>query len=334
MKRCVPTILLVTSWSVCSLAGEALGEKRLQIVTFNAQCLAAPGKIATRIPRFRWRLARINHLERVASVIETLEPDIFNLVEVTSSETVQQVVRILHEKGLEDYRGYHAESADRFSGFDVALISRIDPDLVKDRHIRCIVSPPGDSMWRESYEFTDEQGRTRSRDTAINRNGVYYVTVDGLKLGFLGVHFKSDPSSKSANARRTAESVVARRIIHKEIVGRGYLPIVLGDLNDYDPDVPDRDASRQTMTTVLPDVKNYDRSKQGAKLVNVAERISRVADRFTSHWDRNENGVADSDDVYTMIDHILLPMKLMPLVHRVFVCRCVDLNLQGIGKAH
>ena len=34
---------------------------------------------------------------------------------------------------------------------------------------------------------------------------------------------------------------------------------------------------------------------EGPELVNAAERIVRVADRYTSHWDRNENGAGDSD---------------------------------------
>jgi exonuclease III len=58
----------------------------------------------------------------------------------------------------------------------------------------------------------------------------------------------------------------------------------------------------------------------------VAEKIKRQADRFTSHWDRNENGAEDGDDVYSMIDHILLPTDLMPYVKRAFICHSVSLD--------
>jgi endonuclease/exonuclease/phosphatase family metal-dependent hydrolase len=153
-----------------------------------------------------------------------------------------------------------------------------------------------------------------------------FVRIHGHKLGFLGLHLKSDPSDAYSNARRTAEAAVARRIVRREIVARGYAPVVLGDLNDYDPDVPDRDPDRSTATNVLTSLKDYDTATPGPELVNVAERIVRQADRFTCHWDRNENGVADPDDVMTMIDHILLPAELMTTVRRVFVSRCSDLT--------
>ncbi len=119
---------------------------------------------------------------------------------------------------------------------------------------------------------------------------------------------------------------MARRLIRGEIVSRGYLPVVLGDLNDYDPDVPDRDDTRSTKTSVLASLKDFDSEQPGNELVNVAERIPRVEDRFTSHWDWNENGARDPQDVFTMIDHILLPAELMPYVERAFIARCVTLE--------
>jgi exonuclease III len=114
--------------------------------------------------------------------------------------------------------------------------------------------------------------------------------------------------------------------VQTEIVGRGYTPIVLGDLNDYDPDVPDRDESRSTKTDVFRILKNYDHRQRGDELVNTGDRIVRVADRYTSHWDVNENGVADIEDVYTTIDYILLHKSLVPFVRRTFVSRLTDLK--------
>lgn len=80
------------------------------------------------------------------------------------------------------------------------------------------------------------------------------------------------------------------------------------------------------MTTVLKDIKNYDSSTPGDELVNAATKIARQADRYTSHWDWNENGAHDGDDVYTMIDHVLLPKELFPYVKRVFICHSVALD--------
>jgi exonuclease III len=78
---------------------------------------------------------------------------------------------------------------------------------------------------------------------------------------------------------------------------------------------------------VLHDLKDYDDAAAGDELVNAAQFIPRVADRYTSHWDFNENGVADSDDVFTMIDHVLVHRDLVPSITRAFVCHAIDLDV-------
>ncbi len=302
---------------------QTVAETPLRIVTFNAEILTAPGVRAGKLQKFRWDTARRAQFERVAAVIEGLNPDVLNLVEVTSREGVDYLVKILHEKGMTDYRGYHIDSNDGFTSMDVALISKIAPDKVDGQSIRTFYSKRDDPTWRQSYRA---KGRSGSNSTGISRHAVYLLTVGNFKLGFLGLHLKSNPSSDSANATRTAQAEVAKRIIHQEIVGRGYLPIVLGDINDYDPDVPDRDETRDTMTTVLQTLKNFDTEQPGSELENVAKLMPRQADRYTSFWDRNENGVRDPYDVFTMIDHILLPTELMPHVKRAFIFHSVALE--------
>ena len=300
--------------------------ERLRFVAFNTECLQAADTNATRIPKFRWNDARQRHLERVANVIETLEPDVICLVEVTSREAVDAVVAILHEKGLREYRGYHVESADKFTGFDVAFISLHKPDEIKGETIRFIFSSSGDETWREDFSYVDDDGEKKARSTGLVRHSLFCVTIAGEKFGFLGLHLKSNPSDDYSNARRTAEAAIVQRIVGKEIVPRGYEPIVLGDLNDYDPDVPDRDDFRKTSTNVMRMLKNYDSKQPGPELANAAQKIERIADRYTSHWDRNENSAADVDDVFTMIDHVLLPKGLMPRVRRTFVSRLTGLD--------
>lgn len=298
----------------------------VRIVTFNAEILTAPRIRAGQLQKFRFDHARNAHLERVAHVIETLTPDVLNLVEVTSKEAVDRLVEILHEKGLDDYRGYHIESNDPFSGMDVGVISRLPLDEVDGERIRTIYSPKGDPTWSQAFTAPGRDGEPRRSGTSLSRNSMYFMTINGWKLGFFGLHLKSNPSDEYSNARRTAEVAVARRAIRAEIVPRGYLPVVLGDLNDYDPTLPDPDETRDTATRTLADLKDYDVESEGDELVNAAKWIPRQADRYTSHWDWNENGAADGDDVFTMIDHILLPKQLEPYVKRAFICHCVGLE--------
>lgn len=312
-------LILVAQFEFLSDAAKVAADTPLRIVTLNVEIFHAPGVRVGQLQKYRWDVARNKQFESVASIIEALNPDIFNLVEVTSREGVELLVKILHEKGLTDYRGYHIDSNDTFSGMDVGLISKIAPDPVEGKLIRTLYSPKDDPTWRESYSFTGRSGNPMRLSASLSRNSCYLLTIDGYKLGFLGLHLKSNPSDPWSNARRSAQSKVVQRAIRQELVGRGYLPIVLGDLNDYDPDVPDRDEERDPVTTVLRDIKDFDPEQPGPELVNVAERIQRQADRYTSFWDRNENRVPDPYDVFTMIDHILLPKELMPHVTRVFI---------------
>ena len=299
---------------------------RVRIVTFNGEFLAAPRVTQGTIQNYRFDYGRTQHLERVAHLIETLNPDVLNLVEVTSKEAVDEVVKILHEKGLTDYRGYHIDSNDTFTALDVAAITKYPLDEVDGRTIRTYYSGGDDPTWREGFQFRGRNGETIRQNTSLSRNSAYFITIGGYKLGFLGLHFKSDPQDDYSNAKRMGEVRVAQRVLRGEITKRGYLPIVLGDLNDYDPDVPDRDTKRDTSTTALRDMKDFDSERPGPELVNVAERIKRQADRYTSHWDWNENRAHDPADVYTMIDHILLAKELMPHVTRAFICHTIALD--------
>lgn len=328
-------LVLLTVWMLAAATSAVSADTvPLRIVTFNAEILTAPRVRAGQLDKYRFDYARGLHLERVAGLIETLTPDVLNLVEVTSVEAVDRLVAILHEKGLTDYRGYHTESHDSFSGMDVGVISRLPLTPLGEvgvegaggEFLKTIYSEADDPTWRQAFSFVGWEGDQRKGTTSLSRNSMYFLKVNGWKLGFFGLHLKSNPSDDYSNAKRSGESELVRRAIRAEILARGYLPVVLGDLNDYDPDVPDRDDSRSTRTEVLRRIKDFDDQREGAELVNAAKWIGRKADRYTSHWDWNENGAADGDDVYTMIDHVLLPAELEPHVRRVFICRTVSLD--------
>jgi endonuclease/exonuclease/phosphatase family metal-dependent hydrolase len=299
----------------------------LRIVTFNAELLNAPGVTPGNLQKYRFDYARRGHIERVANLIETLNPDVLNLLEITSRQAVDRIVEVLHEKGMTEYRGYHVDSNDTFSGLDVAVITRFRPDLVEGKPIRTFFSEGHDPTYRRAIRFRGRNGRMIDDTTSLSRNSMYFITVGGHKLGFLGLHLKAVPDDDYSNAKRGGEAEIVRQLVRAEIVPRGYLPIVLGDLNDYDPDVPDRDTSRDPATTVLADLKDFDSERPGPELENVASKIVRQADRYTNHWDWNENGADDPQDVYTMIDHVLVAKELMPYVTRAFICHSVSADV-------
>lgn len=299
----------------------------LRVVSWNVEILIAPDTRPGTLQKYRFDYARNEHLDRTADVIEVLNPDIFTLVEATSKDVVDQLIERLHKKGMTEYTGYHIESHDTFTGMDVALITKYPPDEVDGKMIRTYYSPKDDPTYRHMFQAEGYDGTMRNINGDILRNSGFFITVKGHKLGFLGLHLKSNPSSDYANALRGAQAKIAARIINGDIVSRGYTPIVLGDLNDYDPDIVDRDDSRDTVTDVIRRIKDFDKDHDGDELFNVAEFMPNQEDRYSSHWDWNENGARDPQDVLTMIDHILLPVEFRPYVKRAFIAHCVPLSV-------
>lgn len=321
MKRFLPLVLLL-----CPSLLFAEEVTPLRIMTFNVEILTAPGVRAGQLQKYRFDYARERHLDRAANIIEVINPDILNLVEGTSREVVDELVARLHAKGLTDYTGYHIESNDSFTGMDVGLITKHPPTEIDGKQIRTYYSEPEDPTYRQSFRAPDYNGNPRNFNGSLSRNSGYFIDVNGYKLGFVGLHLKSNPSDEHSNARRTAQAKIVQRVLNGDVTARGYLPVVLGDLNDYDPDVPDRDDSRSTATEVLSLLKDFDPDHEGPEMFNAAEFMPNKSDRYTSHWDWNENGADDPQDVYTMIDHILLPVELKPYVKRAFIAHIVGLE--------
>ena len=316
----------LSSLIVFFLVGLGQADTPLRIVTFNAEILIAPGERAGEIEKYRWEEARTAQFEQIAAIIEGLNPDVLNLIEVTSKRGVDLLVDILRKKGLTDYRGFHVENHDTFSKMDVALITRIEPDVIDGQQIRTFFSEDNDPTWRQSYRVTSHSGSSYNSNASLSRHAVYMLTVGSYKLGFLGVHLKSNPSDNYSNSQRMAQAEICRRILRSQVVEKGYLPIVLGDINDFDPDVPDRDDKQDTVTDVIKNLKDFDSERSGVELENVAKLMPRLSDRYTNMWDRNENGVRDPYDVTSMIDHIFLPPELMKFVKRAFIFHGVPLE--------
>jgi endonuclease/exonuclease/phosphatase family metal-dependent hydrolase len=300
------------------LSTPAHSATRLRIMTFNVQWLTFTPRDTNKDP---WgpEYTLNEHFERVAGVIEALQPDVVNLVEVTSKKALDKLVKILHQKGLTQYRSYHIQSNDTKTGQNIAYLTKRIPDSPAGYSINKFYSSSSSGKWRESYSWTMAIGQVKNGTTSISKQAVYYFSVGGKKLGFLGLHLVDFPDHVQRNAQREAQSMVAQKIIREKIVNLGYLPVVLGVLNNYDGDVGDRDDRVGTKTKVLSNLKNYDPSTPGNEMFNAAKKITRKFDRYTVHWDKDEDGVPDEKEPMTMIDHILIHKSLEPFVKRVFI---------------
>ncbi len=319
-------------------AGDPNDSSCVRIACFNVESLTVPGEWS-RFARYRFPPGRMQHLEGVAAVVEVVNPDILVLSEVSSAESCVALAALLRDKGLGDFQSYHVDGRDGYTGFDVAFLSRVQPDKIQGRFIHLFAPNPTPRLrdiqngsaplpWTaERYKKPEEEGGDVEAIAVLKRHAVCFFSLFGHKLGLIGLHLKSNPSDAQANAQRMAEATIVRRIVQREIVKREYSPILLGDLNDYDPDVEMADSTRKTQTSVLRLLKDIDPQRDGDELVNAAAHIPRVADRFSSHWDYNENGAADGDDVFTLIDHILLEKQLATGLTRAFICHANSLEI-------
>ena len=216
----------------------------------------------SRFARYRFPPGRMRHLEGVASVVEVVNPDILVLSEVSSPEACVALAALLREKGLGDFQSYHVDGRDSYTGFDVAFVSRVVPDRIEGElihlfapertpRLRDVQNGATQLPWTtERYSRPEEEGESTEAIAVLKRHAVCFFSLSGHKIGMTGLHLKSNPSDPQANAQRTAEAAIVRRIVQREIVSRGYLPIILGDLNDYDPDVEMADSTRKTQTSV------------------------------------------------------------------------------------
>lgn len=272
-----------TSGSVPSTAPSPKG---LRLATFNTEFLF-DGLDGEGQATFAWKgdpaLARA-HRDAVGEVVRMIDADVLMLQEVEHLGVLEMMLEeTLAGMG---YRAYLVDGRDSFTGQDVGLLSRIP---------------------------VEEAGRTDERVTVPGTRQPYGVSknlwarldLGGVPTTLIGVHFLARPDDVSRKPQRETQAEVIRRLVEKEMAA-GRAVAVLGDFNDFDPDVPDR-AGSTPITDVLGTVK---RAGPGPDddLRNVMGEV-RQLDRYTSFWDRNRNEEIDEGE-FSAIDHILLSPRL------------------------
>jgi len=200
-------------------------------------------------------------MAQVAKVIRQHDPDIINLDEVEGLAALKHFNQ-RHLTGL-GYKAYLVKGRDTYTGQDVGLLTRIDPD---------------EKLWRE-----DRQGVSGPVRKSASKNYTAKFTIHGERIALIGVHFLSRPTDQRRRHDRQAQAdaILTRA---KELDAEGFHVIIAGDINDYD----------------------------GAQFVPKKQR-------FTCHWDKNNNGRIDNRGELTSIDHVLLAPELAARVVKVTI---------------
>jgi exonuclease III len=260
---------------------------RLVIMTFNVEFMwdgLSPEEGAV---EFSWKNdpeAARRKMADIAKVIRRHDPDIVHLCEVENLEALT----LLNDTFLADqrYKPHFVQGRDTFTGQDVALLTRVDPD---------------------SMRYDDREGTSGDVRKNVSKHYVARLTIGDTRLALIGVHLLAGPWERARLHKRQAQADAVTQMAAEE-ARAGYQVIVLGDLNDYDG--VDRDhLSREPITNVLARIRQLDPQTTADNLVNLIAFVPQP-ERYTVWADLNENDKIESPEECAGVDHILVSRDL------------------------
>jgi len=246
------------------------------------------------------------HMDYVANVVGSLQPDILNLCEV---EGCDELNLLLSPEYLSDtsYIPYLKQGTDSSTGQNVGMITRLDPRVSLFRTEEKMQYPiPGSQC-----------GYTGSpANVGVSKHYITEYVWYGRPVVFIGIHLLAYPDDPTRCAEREAQAQIIQNTIISYI-DKQYEVMVLGDFNDFDGDILDLNSNTPS-SRVLRILKGLDGQFSGQyTLYNAAERMSQ-SERWTDWWDKNGDLVSSTDE-FSMIDHVLVSELLLSKIRNVSV---------------
>jgi len=291
--------IAIASLFLCARSEDRRPNKSfLVIMTLNAEFLWDGVEPEEGRVDFPWKGSKTEadeHMSNIADIIIHSNPDIVNLVEVEN----EAALNTFNDKFLagRGYRAYFVQGKDNYTGQDVALLTRIDPE--------------GEKIARD-----DRKGQRGTISKSVSKNYFAKIALADAKIVLIGLHFLAQPLREDRRLEREAQAEAIRSLaVEKQ--KEGYLVVVLGDFNDYDGEENSRDHIDSTpISSVLNIVKSMDTADSSDDLTNSASLVQKE-NRYTSFYDANDNGKVDFPREFTSIDHVLLSPKLKEKVEVV-----------------
>jgi exonuclease III len=249
------------------------------------------------------------HLSYVSKVISELKPDIINLCEVEGCDELNAVKNYLDDS----YVPYLKKGTDTSTGQNVGMLTRIDPIIDLYRSEEKIAYPISGTKC----------GSTSSSGTSgVSKHYITEFDLGVYKVALIGAHLLAIPTDPSRCVQREAQAQVLQNIVYGYI-GRGYEIILIGDMNDYDGEILDKNDDKPT-SRVLDIMKGLDGQKKGTyELTNIAVTIKQD-ERFTDWWDSDNNCNTTSQKDYSMIDHILVTDNVYSSIVNAYIYHGYD----------
>lgn len=258
--------------------------------------------------------AATTHMEYIADVVKTYNPDILNLCEVEGCYELGQLNGLLG--GL--YTPYLLFGTDTSTGQNVGVLTKYSPSV---------------SLQRTSATHTYPVKGSQCNYTGSGSSGVskhYYTTYqfNGMTIHFIGAHLLAIPTEPSRCSSREAQASVLQQLIIDLLGGidpkTGKVElnanvglILAGDMNDFDAEIADSNNNQPT-SMVLDILKGLKGDYAFAyELTSVAESVSQ-ANRYTDWWDPNGDCKSTPNEM-SMIDHVLITPNLKDKVASVIM---------------
>ena len=243
-----------------------------------------------------------DHLHQIARIIDEVNPDIINFCEVEGMNELN----ILEESlKVSNYESYFLKGTDTSTGQNVGLISKIVPnsELIRTEN-------------REPYPvpFTTCNYSGENGTEGVSKHFVTTFDWHSIQLAFISLHFLAFPDRVDRCVKREGQAMVIQELI-KDYVKGGYEILVIGDMNDYDNEIKDKNADK-SISQVLNILKG-EYSNGVYNLTNLNSYVSEE-ERYSNWWDKNKN-CDSSDDELVLIDHILVSSRLLKYVKNVSI---------------
>lgn len=254
------------------------------------------------------------HLQSVASVIQTYDPDIVNLCEVEGCYELEQLAGLL---GNKQYTPYLLFGTDTSTGQNVGILTKYSPSVSLQRSSQTFAYPVAGSH----CNYTGAAG-----SSGVSKHYYTEYKINDMTVYFIGAHLLAMPTDPSRCASREAQAEVLQKLII-ELLG-GIDPntrhivddpkiglIVAGDMNDFDAEIQDSNDN-QPISIVLDILKgNAGQYALAYELYSAASKVAKT-ERFTDWWDPNGDCEATPNEM-SMIDHVLMTPNLFDIVTRV-----------------
>ena len=268
-------------------------ESKISIMTFNTEwLLGSHEQVKALTKKGVWGLeakdteAKIEKQHQaVASVVKKYSPDILCLQEVINEIAAKRLQKTLQKKNL-NYELHFLESRDTYLEQDVVFFTKSNLGSIKE------------------IKVNDPENPVYPSKCAI-----LTCLIEEERIALIGLHLKAVPTKPSAVEKREKQAdAVAEQL--RRLSNDGYTPFVLGDLNDWDPIVPDADTSQKATPTskAIKKIKDYIPGGDD-ELVNSLRWVAPMQNRYTYNYKGSK----------TVLDHILIPRAWQDRVFRVTI---------------